>query len=99
MAREINPNEAIKAALAPIAKDMNRMSLITVGVIIVLFIGLAASFITVGGMIVNYEAERQTTYEDLKDQVTTQNAKIDALTQAVDTLSSKSTSATLPATQ
>lgn len=40
-----------------------------VGFIIVMFIGFAAAFIAVGGIIVNYEAAQQATYQDLKDQV------------------------------
>ncbi len=54
---------------------------IVIGVIVVLLVGFAAAFIAVGGMIVNYEAERKAVFENLKDQVTAQNAKMDLLIQ------------------
>lgn len=56
---------------------------IIVGVIVVLFIGFAAAFIAVGGMIVNYEAEHQASYEALKEQVANTNAKIDIITNGL----------------
>lgn len=48
-------------------------------VIVVLFLGFAAAFIAVGGMIVNYEAERKAVFETLKDKIIEQNSKIDAI--------------------
>ena len=56
---------------------------VIIGIVVVLTIATIASLIAVGGMIVNYEAERQATFQDLKDQVTAQNAKIDALTNVI----------------
>jgi hypothetical protein len=62
---------------------------IILGVIIVMFIGFAGAFIAVGGMIVNYESQRQATFEEMKDQVTAQNAKIDNLSTKIEILLQK----------
>lgn len=84
---------------ADVKSDIKRLNWVMVGVVVVT-IGLVLTLVfALGGMLTSNMAEKQASYEDLKDQVTTQNAKIDALTQAVNTLSSKSTPATLPATQ
>jgi len=61
-------------------KDVDRLYLLMAGVIIVLFIGFVTSFIAVGGLIVNYESERQATYQNLDNQVQSQNAQIQVLT-------------------
>jgi beta-lactamase regulating signal transducer with metallopeptidase domain len=50
---------------------------------IVLFIGFAAAFIAVGGLVVNYLAEKKASYEDLKNKVLETNFKIDNLTNEI----------------
>ena len=66
-----------------LSQNVKLMWGLIIGIVVVLFVAFVATFIAVGGMIVNYEAERQATYQGLKDQVITQNAKIDALTNAL----------------
>lgn len=65
-----------KATLQRLVDDLKRLNWITVGVLMV--VSIAA-----GGLLVNYEASKQASYEDLKDQVLIQNQKIDALTKAI----------------
>lgn len=50
---------------------------------VVLFVGFAASFIAVGGMVVNYEAERKVSYEDLKNQVIRLNMHVEVITKGL----------------
>lgn len=63
------------------AKQMDFMQFLIGAVIVVLLAGLCGCLIAVGiGWEVS-DASKQATYEDLKDQVTAQNAKIDLLIQ------------------
>lgn len=70
-------------SIADLRKDTKRHEQIIYLVIIVLFVGMMLSAIGVGAVLESYLASRQATYEDLKDQVTAQNAKIDALTDEI----------------
>ena len=57
---------------------------ITIGIVVVLFIGFAGALIAVGGMIVNYEAERQATYQNLVNQISQQNQEINTITKGLE---------------
>lgn len=52
-------------------------------VVVVLFIGFTAMFGTMATMVISHFDNSQATYRDLEDKVQTQNAEIDALTQAL----------------
>lgn len=52
-------------------------------VIIVLLVGFAAAFISVGGFVVTYESQNESASEGLRDQILLQNQKIDNLTKTV----------------
>lgn len=54
-------------------KDVKRLNSWMIGVILVL--GVAA-----GGMLTNWMAEKQASYENLQDEVQTQNSKVERLT-------------------
>lgn len=48
---------------------------------IVLFIGFAGAFIAVGGMVTSSLADKQATSQAMRDEVQTQNGKIEELTE------------------
>jgi uncharacterized membrane protein YqjE len=58
-------------------KDLN---LLMAGVVIVLFIGFATMFVTVAALLISAFSDKQTSYDQLRDQVTTQNVQIQELT-------------------
>jgi hypothetical protein len=66
-----------------LANTLKQHNLLIIGVIIVLFIGFASAFIAVGGLIVNYESDRQATYKNLENQVQAQNTQIQVLTNQI----------------
>lgn len=48
-------------------------------VLVVLLMSFATMFVTLGGYIMQYEANKQATYQNLVDKVTEQSLKIDNL--------------------
>ena len=65
--------------IADLKKSAERHEQLIYLVIIVLFIGVVLALIGTGTVLESYLASKQATYEDLKDQVVTQNSKIDLL--------------------
>lgn len=65
-------------------KKVKELNTLMIAVVFVLLIGFATMFIAVFGIFRDNEAEKQATFQSLKDQVQTQNTKIDALTKAVE---------------
>lgn len=55
------------------------MALVTV----VLLVAFVIVFITMGGFLQNYLANKQATYQNLVNQVTEQNVRIDTLTEEI----------------
>lgn len=70
------PNLDSKSRLEAVTSDVKGLRGLMVGVIIVLAIAF-------GGMLTNYEAQRQASYEDLRDQVLKQNDLIKTLTDQI----------------
>lgn len=66
--------------LEPIKRDIDRLTLILTAVVIVLLVGFATMFIATFGIFRDNEAEKQATYQNLINQVQTQNTKIQVLT-------------------
>lgn len=56
---------------------------IMVGIIFVLFIGFASMFVAVGGLLIDAFQHKADSYEELSNQVRSQNAKIDSLTDEI----------------
>lgn len=77
MAAEKNFNDQLK----PIKNQVSQLTNMTWLVIIVLFIGFAAAFIAVGGLIVNYEADQQAGTKQLDTDIQSLSNKIDTLTK------------------
>ncbi len=77
-------------------EGQKRNDLIMIGIVVVLFVGIAASFIATGALIVDYLAERKAIFEDLKDQVVKQNANIEVLTNEIRNSRSDNTQEIIP---
>lgn len=74
---------ATKQPAEPIKDSVDRLYFVMYGLVIVLFIGFAAMFVAVGQMLYASWTEKQATYQSLRDEVKSQNAKIDTLTKAL----------------
>lgn len=57
---------------------------ITIGIVFVLFIGFAGMFVATAVMFIDAYNAKAASYENLQDEVQSQNAKIDQLTKAVE---------------
>jgi len=68
---------------------MNWMWIIISVIIIVLLMGFATMFFTVGGIWQEYIATRSTSYQDLVNKVNEQNIKIDLLLQQLQNYNTK----------
>jgi hypothetical protein len=64
-------------------QDVERLNLITMAVIIVLFIGFAAIFAGYGTTFITNRDSQQATYQALLNQVQVQNAQIQILTNQI----------------
>jgi hypothetical protein len=69
--------------LKTLNKKVEDLNTLMVAVVIVLFIGFAAAFIAVGGMVMSSMSEKQASYEEFRGQLQSQNDKIDALTKVI----------------
>lgn len=66
-----------------LSKRVEELNVLMIAVVIVLLIGFATMFIAVFGIFRDSQAEKQATFQNLKNQVQSQNDKIDALTKAI----------------
>lgn len=80
---KIEVEQAIQGSTGKINKEIDSLKNLTIFVVIVLFIGFALAFITIGGFLQSYLAYRQATYQDLVDKVNKQNTEIELLIQQV----------------
>lgn len=76
------------------AEDVDLLKWLMIGVVIVLLVGFAAAFISIGGYVVQSEASKQGTYQNLVDKISEQNRKIDNLTEKIQTISNEKITST-----
>ncbi len=62
---------------------VEQINTLMIGVVIVLLVGFAGTFVAAATMLVDSFNNKQATYQDLRDKVQEQNAKIDELTQTL----------------
>lgn len=77
------------ATKADVEAAKTRNDNLMTGVVIVLFIGFISTFITGLGLIIDAWRFKAETYQNLVNQVATQNAKIDILTNKIHSLFGK----------
>ena len=77
-------NADVEAKIGKATKDMNT---ILMGVIIVLFVGFLALLAAISSPIIDAIEFRGSTYQDLSNQVSSQNTQIQVLQNKVDGLS------------
>lgn len=87
---EVNINTSVKL----LNKKVEDLNTIMIALVIVLFIGFAAMFGTIATLIISHFDNSQSTYQELRDQVQAQNAKVDELTQAIQNQQKSATSST-----
>lgn len=75
------PNIWANKQTGEVKESIDRLYLLMAGVIIVLLVGFATGFIAIGSWMTTSNAERQATYQSLRDQVKASNDKVDALTE------------------
>ena len=85
--RKLDPNEATRDTPVTLQDQFKQMNQLMFGVVIVLFITLAATFGTIATLVISHFDDSQSTYQDLRDQVKEQNEKDDELTQELKDLS------------
>lgn len=65
----VNVTEEIKKATGPIQKDMEKMTLIMGGVIIVLFVGFITMLVAFYSVIINDDGSKQASYQQLVTEI------------------------------
>lgn len=78
----------------PSKAEFDFLKFLTIGVIIALFIGFATVFVAVGVMWLNSIATRSATYQNLVNQITVQNTKMDFLLKEFDDLEMRHSTST-----
>lgn len=79
--------------IKPIQKQLEWLGNLTLLGLIVLFIGFAALFGTIATLVISHFDSSHASYEDLKDQVQSQNDKIDNLTTVLTQIEKNTTPA------
>ncbi len=86
---KLTPEQATQNTDVASQKDVDKLNNITYGIVIVLFIALAATFGTIATLVISHFDTSQATYQSLRDQVQEQNIKIDILISEIKTQKSQ----------
>lgn len=89
LAQDRLTEEAGESVSGATKADVDLLKYLMVGVIIVLFTAFVGIFISFIQQSIDAQAQKQATYEQLKDRVTEQNIKIDLLSKQVESLINK----------
>lgn len=79
-------NRQSLGTIGGVQKTLDMHSWVIVGVVVVTVLGLATMLVTVGGMITSASAEKQATSQAIRDQIKSQNDKIEELNTSVSNL-------------